>query len=99
MRYTKALMEAKDYRANMDNARQLSKWIAGQTGLDSESLYKERDSAEWLTSAQLKEALDNNTIKKYYQSQQDAFIKAGDVTTPVPVEEYVMFDIMQKALR
>ncbi len=97
LRFTRALMKAKTFRADPDNYKQISEWIADQTGLDAELLYKERESAEWLTADELKEQLKDGSIKKLYESQQRAFIEDGSVEKEVPIEDYVMFDLMLEA--
>ena len=39
----------------------------------------------------------NGTIKGYYEVQQKNFIDNGDVESEVPVEDYVLFDVMEEA--
>ena len=36
-------------------------------------------------------------MKTYYENQQQVFIDAGRITEKVPVEDYVLFDVMEEA--
>ena len=42
--------------------------------------------------------LEDGTVKSYYENQQKVFIDAGRITEEVPVEDYVMFDVMEEAV-
>ena len=97
LRFTRALYKAKDYRADPANAEQISQWIADECGLDYDTVYSQRGDAEWLTSQEMIDEINDGTIEKLYKSQQDAFIASGDVAAEVPVDDYVMFDLMLEA--
>ena len=51
----------------------------------------------WIDSKTLLQYLGDGTLKKYYESQQKNFIDAGDVDKKVPIEDYVLFDVMEEA--
>ena len=97
LRFTRALYKAKDYRADPANAEQISQWIASECALDYDTVYSQRGDAEWLTSQEMIDQINDGTIESLYKSQQDAFIASGDVAAEVPVEDYVMFDLMLEA--
>lgn len=97
LRFTRALYKAKDYRADSANAEQISQWIASECALDYDTVYSQRGDAEWLTSQEMIDQINDGTIESLYKSQQDAFIASGDVAAEVPVEDYVMFDLMLEA--
>ena len=97
LRFTRALYKAKDYRADEANAEQISQWIAEECGLDFDSVYAQRGDAEWLTSQEMMDEVNDGTIESLYKSQQDGFIASGDVEAEVPVSDYVMFDLMKEA--
>ena len=99
LRFTRALYKAKDYRADPANAENISKWIAEECGLDYETVYEQRGDAEWLTSQEMIDEINDGTIEKLYKSQQDGFIASGDVAQEVPVDDYVMFDLMLEAAK
>ena len=96
-RYLRALYKAKDYRANPENAREISEWIAAKCGLDVETVYSQRGDAEWLTAAEMIEMIDSGKMEALYKSKQNGFIASGAVEGEVPVADYVMFDLMKKA--
>ena len=96
-RYLRALYKAKDFRANPDNAREISEWIAAKCGLDVETVYSQRGDAEWLTAAEMLEMITSGKMEALYKSQQNGFIASGAVEGEVPVANYVMFDLMKKA--
>ena len=51
----------------------------------------------WLTSEELLTELEEGKIAGYYEIQQKNFITAEKVKEEVPVEDYVLFDIMEEA--
>ena len=97
LRFTRALYKAKDYRADPANAEQISQWIAEECGLDYDTVYAQRGDAEWLTSQEMMDQINDGTIEGLYKSQQDGFIASGEVEAEVPVSDYVMFDLMKEA--
>mgnify|MGYP004482447447 CR=1 FL=1 len=52
---------------------------------------------KWIDSKTLLQYLGDGTLKKYYETQQKKFIDAGDVDKEVPIENYVLFDVMEEA--
>ena len=50
-----------------------------------------------ITSDSQKKALEDGTIQKYYENQQQVFIDGGLLTEKVDVNEYVLFDVMKEA--
>ena len=97
VRFTRALYKAKDYRADMTHAEEISEYIAKETGLDKETVYAQRGDAEWLTSEEMLAQIEDGTLAKLYQSQQDGFIATGDVAAAVPLEDYILWDVMEEA--
>lgn len=97
LRFTRALYKAKDYRADEANAEQISQWIAEECGLDYDTVYSQRGDAEWLTSQEMMDQINDGTIESLYKSQQDGFIASGEVEAEVPVSDYVMIDLMKEA--
>lgn len=95
--FTKALYKAKDFRAEEANYEQVAKWVAEQTKTDFDTAYQQRGDAEWLTSQELVQEVENGNVEKLYQVQQDAFLKNGDIPEKVPVADYVMLDNMKAA--
>lgn len=97
VRFTRALYKAKDYRADMSHAEEISEYIAKETGLAKNDVYAQRGDAEWLTSEEMLAQIEDGTLAKLYQSQQDGFIATGDVEATVPLEDYILWDVMEEA--
>ena len=53
--------------------------------------------ADWQTITEV--CGDMDAIKTVYETQQGIFLDNGTITENVPVEDYVLFDVMQEALR
>lgn len=58
----------------------------------------ETNDATWFSADDIKAGLDDGSIAALYQKQQQMFIDSGDVEEEVPLENYVMFDLMKEAL-
>lgn len=97
VRFTRALYKAKDYRADMSNVDEISGYIADLTGLGKDTVYAQRGDAEWLTSEEMLAQIEDGTLAAMYQTQQDGFIASGDVAAAVPLEDYILWDVMEEA--
>ena len=95
VRFAKALLKAQDYRN--PHIEEICKAVAKLIEADEATILDTKNEAKWLTGEEIKASLEDGTIKKYYESQQQVFINAGRIPEPVPVEDYVMFDIMEEA--
>ena len=51
--------------------------------------------ADWQTITEV--CGDMDAIKTVYETQQGIFLDNGTITENVPVEDYVLFDVMQEA--
>lgn len=98
VKFTRALYRGMNYRAKEGNMRQVAKWIAEMTGLKEDSLYEQRLDADWSTKGYVAIGAADGTVAKLYQAQQRQFLKNGHISKSVPVDQYVMFDIMKKAI-
>lgn len=98
LRFTRAIYGGMDYRALEKNIRQVADWISEITDIDKQSAYEQRFDAEWLTSGYVGIGAENGTIKKLYQVQQEEFIKQNALSEANPIENYVIFDNMKKAI-
>lgn len=54
---------------------------------------------KYKTAAEMIEMVNDGSMKALYKSQQNGFIASGAVEGEVPVENYVMFDLMLKAYK
>ena len=96
VRFSRALLMAQDYRA--DNIEEVAKWVAKQCKADEQTMLDCVGEGNWLTGEFVAAGLEDGTVKSYYENQQKVFIDAGRITEDVPVEDYVMFDVMEEAV-
>lgn len=95
VRFARAIQLAADYRAA--HLEEVAKLVAKQCQADEQLMLDSMGEGEWLTGEFTANGLKDGTIKKYYENQQQVFIDSGRITDPVPVEDYVLFDVMQEA--
>ena len=96
VRFSRALLKAQDYRAA--NIEEVAKWVAKQCKADEQTMLDCVGEGNWLTGEFVASGLTDGTVKSYYENQQKVFIDAGRITEEVPVEDYVLFDVMQEAV-
>jgi len=95
--FTKGLYKGMDYR--VDNLDEVAGWSAKVAALDVESVEKETNDGDWITSEELLEMIESGDVEKYYEAQQENFVTEERLTEDelVPVSDYVLFDIMEEA--
>lgn len=98
LQFTRAIYRGMDYRAMEDNMRQVASWVAEAVGGNTESLYEQRRDADWSTKGYVALGVADGTVAKLYEAQQKNFLKNGAIAKQVPVSDYVLFDIMTKAV-
>jgi NitT/TauT family transport system substrate-binding protein len=96
VRFGQAILKAQDYRAK--HLEEVAGWLATEIEADKALILKSVNTGTWPTGEFIQGALADGTIKGYYKSQQKVFIDIGRIKSEVPVENYVMFDIMNKAV-
>ena len=96
VRFYAAILKAMDYRK--DNIEEVCKWLAKEIEADPETIIATKDNYEWLTAKDVEDGLADDSIKKCYESQQQVFIDSERIKEKVPVDQYVMFDVMNEAL-
>ena len=97
VRFTRALMKAMDYGAKEENLTQVSEWIATQLAADVATVEAQDHDGNWLTGEELYAAVQDGTIKGYYQTQLNQMITNGTAPEGTNVDDYVMFDLMTEA--
>lgn len=95
VRFSRALQMAADYRKA--NLEEVAKMVAKQCQADEQLMIDSLGEGEWLTGEFVAAGIKDGTIKKYYENQQQVFINDGRIKESVPVENYVLFDIMEEA--
>lgn len=96
VRFSQAILKAQDYRKA--NIEEVCGWVAQEIEADKETILQGKNSGEWLTGEFVSKALDDGTIEEYYKGQQNVFIQGGRIPNEVPINNYVMFDIMKDAV-
>lgn len=97
VRFTRALYRSMNYRAIEENMQRVASWVAQVIGADEKTVRGQQWDAEWSTAGFVAIGAENGTVKQLYETQQKQFLKAGDITSAVPVENYVLLDVMTEA--
>lgn len=98
LRFSRALYKAMEYSSKEENWEYAVGLYAKQCAKDPENCMVETGDATWFSAANIKSGIADGTMNAYYQKQQQMFIDNGDVEKEVPLENYVMFDLMKEAL-
>lgn len=98
VRFSRALYKAMEYSSNPDNWDYAVGLYAKQCAKDKESCLVETGDATWFSAEDVKTGIEDNTMQNYYQRQQEMFIESEQVEGEVPLENYVLFDVMKEAL-
>ena len=91
VRFTAAIERAKVYRAA--NIDEVAKLLAVKLELPEDTLLQSTAEGDWQGAVDCEGDID--TIKTYYKAQQKVFLDSGLVETAVPVEDYILFDVMK----
>lgn len=97
VRFTRALQKAGDYRK--EHIEEVAALVAKQVEVPAETMLETINEGNWLTGEFVGPALADGTIKNYYENQQKVFLNSGRLKEEVPVEKYVLFDIMEEAFK
>lgn len=98
LRFSRALYKAMEYSAQVDNYEYAVGLYAKQCAKDAANCMVETGDATWYSATAIKEQLADGTIAALYTRQQEMFIENGAVESEVPLEDYILFDLMNKAL-
>lgn len=96
-KFLSGLYKGMDYR--VDHLDEVAKWVAKETAVDEDSVLEQTGDGEWTTSEEMIDMIKDGTLKEYYKKQQENFIEAGQLAEKdeIPVDDYVMFDMMKDA--
>ncbi len=68
-------------------------------GLDIATVSQEKYSSDWMDSEKMKNMINDGTITNIYQKQAEYFVENKRLNSaPVPVEQYIRVDIIEKAI-
>lgn len=98
VRFTRALLKGMDYGSQEENYEYVAGLVAAQTATDYEINFYQTEDADWFNSEVISQGLEDGTLEEYYTSQQQSFIDSGDVEEEVPLENYILFDVIREAL-
>lgn len=99
VRFSRALYKAMDYSSNPDNYEYAAGLVAKQTATDLDINLYQTEDAVWFNSESIAAGLEDGTLADYYQKQQQNFIDNGAVENEVPLEDYILFDVIKEALQ
>ena len=93
VRFAQALDKAHDWRAA--HPEEMAKLLAKELDAPEDTMLAAVGEADWQTITEV--CGDMDAIKTVYETQQGIFLDNGTITQNVPVEDYVLFDVMQEA--
>lgn len=93
VRFAQALNKAHDYR--LANQEAMAKTLAAAIDAPEDTMIRALGEADWETIT--KDCGNMDALKTVYETQQKIFINNGRIPEEVPVEDYVLFDVMQEA--
>lgn len=99
LRFSRALYKSMQFSSQEENWEYAVGLYAKQCAKDPENCMVETNDATWFGADDISAGLEDGTMEGYYQRQQEMFIESGDVAEEVPLENYVMFDLMKEALK
>ncbi len=98
VRFTRALLKGMEFASQQENWEYAVKLYADKCAKDYEKCLVETGDATWFSSAAVAEQIADGTMADLYTRQQGMFIESGAVEGEVPLENYVLWDVMTEAL-
>lgn len=95
VRISCALMEAADYR--IAHIEEVARAVAKKCQGDEETFLTLTEECMWLSGEEVRTYLAEDTLTVLYENAQTAFINSGRLEEPVPVENYVLIDVIREA--
>lgn len=104
VKFLRAMYKGMDYAAAATTddtvANEVAGYIATIIASDVETVIGQRYDGSWLTSAAMKEMLNNGSLVKVYADQRANFIAGGTITEEQAVctaEQFILSDLMTQA--
>ncbi len=97
IRFAAAIQKGQD--ARIQNLEEVAKMVAKETEIEEAIMLETMEEGNWATSGIqfFKAGLADGTIRSFYENQQKIFLNAGAIEAEVPLDNYILFDIMKKA--
>ena len=93
VRFGAALDKGKVYRA--EHIDDVARLLASELGVPEETLLQSTGEGDWQGAV---DAIgDTDTIVSYYEAQQKVFLDGGQIEAEVPVEDYVLTDVITES--
>lgn len=90
------MLKAMDYRKNhLDETAYL---VSKLNRTNVEPIKKEIDASICFDSSDIKNACENGEILKWYETQQNVFLKSHVIKESVPVTNYIQLEILKNVL-
>lgn len=99
VRFTRALLKGMEFSSNPDNWEYAIGLYATQCAKDAEKCMVETNDATWFSAEDIRASLADESLNDLYTRQQQMFIDSGAVEAPVELSDYILFDIMNEALK
>ncbi len=93
VRFAQAILKAEVYRAA--NIDEVAKTLAADLEAPEDTMLQATGEGNWQGAVDCMGDMD--ALKVFYQAQQQVFLDNGAVEAPVPLEDYILFDVMQDA--
>ncbi len=98
VRFTRALLKAMEFASQEENWPYAVELYAKKCAKDVAACEIETADATWFSATNIKDYLADGTINDYYTRQQKMFIEGGAVEKEVPLENYILFDVINEAI-
>lgn len=98
-KFSRALYKAMAFSSQVDNYAYAVGLYAKQCAKDPTACEVETNDATWFSADDVKSMCADGSMQELYTKQQKMFIENGDVEGEVPLENYVMFDLMEEILK
>lgn len=98
VRFTRALLKGMEFASKEENWEYAVGLYAKQCAKDVAACQVETGDATWFSSEYVKTSLTDGTFQDLYTRQQAMFLESGAVESEVPLEDYILFDVMNEAL-
>ena len=96
VRFCAAVLECIDYYSGHKD--EAAKYMADFLKLDYDQVRTNIEAVVALSLEDYEKALNDGTLERIYQAQQDNFLKSGKVSKSAEVDGYVRFDVMKDAI-
>ena len=93
VRFSQAILKAQVYRAA--NIEEVAKTLAADLDAPEDTMLLSVGEGDWQGAVDCMGDFD--TIRSLYEAQQQVFLTTAPSTEEVPVDNYVLFDVMQQA--